>query len=55
MINCKLARSKSFIIQYSRIGADFTINYKKTPEYSKVIQEITGGKGVDIILDPVGA
>jgi NADPH:quinone reductase-like Zn-dependent oxidoreductase len=41
--------------QYYRIGADFVVNYKKNPEYSKVIQEITGGKGVDLILDPVGA
>lgn len=38
-----------------RLGATHTINYKKTPEYSKVIAELTDGKGVDIILDPVAA
>jgi tumor protein p53-inducible protein 3 len=38
-----------------RLGADHTINYKKTPEYSKVVMDLTDRKGVDIILDPVGA
>ena len=38
-----------------RLGADFTVNYKETPEYENKVLEFTGGKGVDIIADPVGA
>ncbi len=35
------------------LGADHAINYK-TDDFVKVIREITGGKGVDVILDMVG-
>ena len=41
--------------QCKELGADFTINYKTTPEFSKAVQAFTEGKGVDIILDPVSA
>ena len=34
-------------------GADYTINYSK-PGWQKTVLEITQGKGVDIIYDPVG-
>ena len=36
------------------IGADFIVNYKENPDYSKLVLEYTGNKGADIILDPVG-
>jgi NADPH2:quinone reductase len=36
-----------------RIGADVAINYK-TEDFVAVIKEVTGGKGVDVILDMVG-
>ena len=38
-----------------KLGADFTINYKETPEYHDKVMEYTNGKGADIIADPVGA
>ena len=38
-----------------KLGADFTINYKETPEYQDKVLEFTEGKGVNVIADPVGA
>jgi NADPH2:quinone reductase len=35
------------------LGADVTINYR-TEDFSKVILEKTGGKGVDVVFDNVG-
>jgi D-arabinose 1-dehydrogenase-like Zn-dependent alcohol dehydrogenase len=34
-------------------GADYIINYSK-PGWQKTVLEITQGKGVDVIYDPVG-
>ncbi len=36
------------------LGADITINYNKTPEWSKEVWRITNKKGVDIVVDSVG-
>ena len=36
-------------------GADDGINYRTTPEFSKAVAELTGGAGVDVVLDMVGA
>ena len=37
------------------LGADFLINFLETPEFTEVVKEYTGKKGVDLILDHVGA
>lgn len=37
------------------IGADFLINFQETPEFTEVVKEFTNKKGVDLILDHVGA
>ena len=37
------------------IGADLLINFRETPDFSDVVKEFTGKKGVDLILDHVGA
>lgn len=34
-------------------GADFAVDYTK-PDWQKEVLKITGGKGVDVIYDPVG-
>jgi len=36
-----------------RCGADYTVDYTK-PGWQKEVLKITGGKGVDVIFDPVG-
>jgi NADPH2:quinone reductase len=36
-----------------RLGAERAINYR-TEDFSAVVKELTGGKGVDVILDMVG-
>jgi NADPH:quinone reductase-like Zn-dependent oxidoreductase len=43
----KLARAKA-------LGADETINYKTTPDWDKEVLRLTGGKGVDIVLEVGG-
>jgi putative PIG3 family NAD(P)H quinone oxidoreductase len=37
------------------IGADFLINFQETPDFTEVVKEYTGKKGVDLVLDHVGA
>jgi NADPH:quinone reductase-like Zn-dependent oxidoreductase len=43
----KLAKAKA-------LGAEHGINYKKADSWSKAVQEVTGGKGVDIIIEVGG-
>jgi NADPH:quinone reductase-like Zn-dependent oxidoreductase len=38
-----------------RLGADETINYKSTPEWGRRVRELTGGRGVDLIVEVGGA
>lgn len=44
----KLARAK-------KLGADHLVNYKTTPEWSKAVREITGGRGADHVVEVGGA
>jgi NADPH2:quinone reductase len=37
------------------LGADFLINYHETPDFTEVVKEYTAKKGVDLILDHIGA
>ena len=37
------------------LGADYGINYTTTPDYHKEIRRMTSGRGVDVVLDSVGA
>lgn len=45
--NEKLARA-------TKLGADHTINYKETPEWGKAARELTGGRGVDAVVEVGG-
>ena len=38
-----------------KLGATHLINYKKTPNWSTRVLELTNGRGVDIVVDVVGA
>lgn len=38
-----------------KYGVDHTINYKKTPDWAAEAQRITGGEGVDFILENGGS
>jgi NADPH:quinone reductase-like Zn-dependent oxidoreductase len=44
----KLARARE-------LGAHETINYTTTPKFSERVKELTGGRGVDVVFDCVGA
>ncbi len=37
------------------LGADLVVDYKETPDFSEAVKEFTNKKGVDVILDHVGA
>lgn len=37
------------------LGADYTINYRTTPDWDQEVLRITKGKGVDVILETGGA
>ena len=36
------------------LGADHVINYRTTPEWGKRVRQLTGGRGVDIVVDVGG-
>ena len=38
-----------------KLGATHLINYKKTPDWGSQVLKVTGGKGVDLVVDVVGA
>jgi NADPH:quinone reductase-like Zn-dependent oxidoreductase len=44
----KLARARE-------LGAHETINYTAVPKFSERVKELTGGRGVDVVFDCVGA
>jgi NADPH2:quinone reductase len=38
-----------------QLGADLVINFRETPDFTEAVKEFTGKKGVDLILDHIGA
>lgn len=45
----------SKIERVKALGADLLIDFTTTPDFSEAVKEFTGKKGVDVILDHVGA
>ncbi|MBW2477778.1 MAG: NAD(P)H-quinone oxidoreductase [Deltaproteobacteria bacterium] len=45
----------SKIDRVSELGADLVINYLESPDFTDIVKEFTQKKGVDLILDHVGA
>lgn len=39
----------------AKLGAQYRINYKSTPDWSKEVLKLTNGRGIDLIIDNVGA
>lgn len=37
------------------LGADHTINYQATPEWSRAVLDLTDGLGADLVMDPGGS
>lgn len=46
--DAKLARARS-------LGADYLINYRTTPDWGTEVEAATQGRGVDLVVDVVGA
>jgi len=38
-----------------QLGADLVINFRETPDFTEIVKEFTAKKGVDLVLDHVGA
>lgn len=38
-----------------KLGADHVINYRETPDWGRVAKELTGGKGVDLVIEVGGS
>lgn len=58
MLGAKVIATSSSDEKLARVrvlGADETINYKSTPEWGKRVLELTGGKGVDHVVEVGGA
>lgn len=43
------------LLRLKELGADELINYKKTPDWEREVLELTGGRGVDNIVEVGGA
>ena len=54
---CKLivTASPEKMERVKAVGADFLINFRETPDFTEVVKDFTNKKGVDLILDHVGA
>lgn len=50
-----ITASPAKIERVKALGADLVIDYTQTPDFSNDVKEFTGKKGVDVILDHVGA
>jgi len=49
------SRTQDKLDKCEEIGLDIAINTTQNPDFSGIVQEKTNGKGVDVILDLVGA
>lgn len=36
------------------LGADVLVNYRETPEFHKVVKEVTDGRGCDVVFEHIG-
>lgn len=47
--------SEEKAMQLREVGADHVINYRETPDWNLAVRELTGGRGVDIVVEVGGA
>ncbi len=58
MMGCRVITTAGVdwkIEKAKEIGADEVINYRETDSISRAVMDLTGGKGVDVVFDVVGA
>ncbi|MEJ2648121.1 MAG: zinc-binding dehydrogenase [Sedimentisphaerales bacterium] len=58
LMNAEVIATSSFhekLKKAEKLGADHSINYMTTPDVANAVNELTSGRGVDIVVDAVGA
>jgi NADPH:quinone reductase-like Zn-dependent oxidoreductase len=45
------SRSDEKLARARQLGADHVVNYQKTPEWGPVVKALTGGRGVDVVVE----
>jgi NADPH:quinone reductase-like Zn-dependent oxidoreductase len=48
------SKSDEKLDRVRRLGADHTINYARTPRWGGAVRELTGGRGVDLVVETGG-
>jgi NADPH:quinone reductase-like Zn-dependent oxidoreductase len=51
-MRCRLTAGETFLVHGGSSGIDTAINYR-TQDWQAVVEELTGGRGVDVLLDMV--
>ncbi|MEP5938401.1 MAG: NAD(P)-dependent alcohol dehydrogenase [Erythrobacter sp.] len=46
--------SEEKLAKAREMGADYTVNYRETEDWSAALLEVTGGRGADIVIDTIG-
>ena len=57
MLGCKVfaaASSDAKLRRLQELGADYPVNYIKHPEFHRYVRSLTGGEGVDIVVNYTG-
>jgi NADPH:quinone reductase-like Zn-dependent oxidoreductase len=52
---CALTSSEEKMQKANQLGADVVLNYRQDPTWSKTLYRMTGRRGVDLVVDNVGA
>ena len=57
MLGCEVfaaASSPNKLAQLKKLGADHLVNYIEHPEFHRYIRSLTGGEGVDVVVNYTG-
>jgi NADPH:quinone reductase-like Zn-dependent oxidoreductase len=57
MLGCRVIATTSHDAKAERLracGADHVLNYATTPQWGKAVRELTGGEGVDLVVETMG-
>lgn len=50
-----ISSSEEKLVRVQALGADCTVNYRRTPNWGNAVREATGGDGMDVIVETAGS